>query len=124
EPEPFDEDAEIERRRKRREALLARSNPATPLLIHALHGTDKPLVNSPGRSPQSIPGRNERGASPQSSKGTPSNQADSANSPDVASPASNFADEAELGALGITNDQDLMNTHAQGEAANDEDGPS
>ncbi|PKS06729.1 hypothetical protein jhhlp_006803 [Lomentospora prolificans] len=120
EPEPFDEDAEIERRRKRREALLAKSNPATPLLIHALHGSDRSLANSP----QSTGARNERAASPQSGKGTSSNRANSANSPDVASPASNdYADDAELGAIGIINDQDLMNTHTKGEA-DDEDGPS
>lgn len=117
EPEPIDEDAEIERRRKRREALLAKSSSATPLLIHALHGADKSLVNSPSRSPQ-------RAGSPQSGKGSFSNRENSANSPDVASPASNdYEGEAELGALGITNDEDLMNVHAQVDA-DDEDGPS
>ena len=124
EPEPFDEDAEIERRRKRREALLAKSTPATPLLVHALHGADKSSVTSPSRSPQSTAGLHERAASPQSGKGIFINKAISANSPDVGSPASHeYADDAELDAIGITNDQDLMNVHAKGEA-NDEDGPS
>jgi serine/threonine-protein kinase PRP4 len=48
EAEEFDEEAEIERRRKRRGELLAKSSSATPLLLHAVGAaTSKAQALSP-----------------------------------------------------------------------------
>lgn len=58
-PQPFDEEAEIERRRRRREALLRKSRASTPLLVQAVQAnmTDPTTeavseVNSPLRTPR------------------------------------------------------------------------
>lgn len=122
EPQPRDEEAEIERRRKRREAILAKSSSATPLLVHAVHASDKSVRASPVESPQR--GATQRDEStPQSGKGAPVHKESRANSSDVASPASNGDPEDQhMGGMAIANDQDLINTH--GKATSDEDGPS
>ncbi|SPO04038.1 related to serine/threonine-protein kinase ppk5 [Cephalotrichum gorgonifer] len=120
EPPPLDEDAEIERRRKRREAILARSSSATPLLIHALHAADKSHGASPGQSPQSNAAQSEGVVTPQSGKDAPMHRENSANPSDAASPASNEYSEDQLGAMG---DDDLINIHGKADP-NDEDGPS
>lgn len=59
EPKPLDEDAEIERRRRRREALLRKSRASTPLLVQAVQAnkTDSKTeatseMNSPQRTPR------------------------------------------------------------------------
>lgn len=122
EAEPVDEDAEIERRRKRREAILAKSAPTTPLLVHALHGADKSRGASPAQSPQSNATQGEDVPTPQSGA-APTDKGNSANTSDVASPASNpDSEDPSLGGMAIVNDQDLINTH--GKVADDEDGPS
>lgn len=122
EAQPVDEDAEIERRRKRREAILARSTPTTPLLVHALHGADKSRGTSPAQSPQSNATQREDAATPQSGVAT-TDKGNSANTSDVASPASNpDSEDPSLVDMAIVNDQDLINTH--GKVADDEDGPS
>ena len=119
---PVDEEAEIERRRKRREAILAKSTSATPLLIHALHGSDKSGV-SPADSTQSNAAQGSDEATPQSGREAPAPKDSRANSSDVASPASTGdSDDQHLGGMAIVNDQDLINTH--GKAAGDDDGPS
>lgn len=58
-PQPLDEEAEIERRRRRREALLRKSRASTPLLVQAVQAnmhetpTETPSeVNSPHRTPR------------------------------------------------------------------------
>lgn len=53
EPQQFDEDAEIERRRKRREEILAKSSSATPLLLHAVGVAAEKMTR--GASPASTP---------------------------------------------------------------------
>ncbi|KAF6809707.1 serine threonine-protein kinase prp4 [Colletotrichum sojae] len=94
----IDEEAEIERRRRRRDELLAKSSSATPLLVHALHASDKSAVSSPAR--QETPGDVD----------TPMS---------VASP---LHDVGSPGAIEIVSEKDLMNTH--GGKATEEDGPS
>ncbi|KAF4777606.1 hypothetical protein HER10_EVM0004569 [Colletotrichum scovillei] len=101
EPMVIDEEAEIERRRRRRDELLAKSSSATPLLIHALHATDKSAIPSPARE-----------STPTAEIGTPGT--------DIASPA---RDGSSPGAIDIVNESDLMNTHGGGDAT-EEDGPS
>lgn len=119
--EPVNEDAEIERRRKRREAILAKSAPTTPLLVHALHGAEKSRGTSPAQSPQSNATR-EDVPTPQAGA-APTDKGNSANTSDVASPASNPDSEGpSLADMAIVDDQDLINTH--GKVADDEDGPS
>lgn len=59
-PQPLDEEAEIERRRRRREALLRKSRASTPLLVQAVQANmNDPTtteasseVNSPHRTPR------------------------------------------------------------------------
>ncbi|KAH6676868.1 serine/threonine-protein kinase prp4 [Plectosphaerella plurivora] len=103
-----DEDAEIERRRKRRAELLAKSSSSTPLLINALHAAaEKSVRSSPAPTDQSTPVA-AGAVSPQSDvasqgPGTPHNHGE--HSP----------------ALEITSETDLINRHVADEA---EDGPS
>ncbi|KAH9235655.1 hypothetical protein K456DRAFT_51080 [Colletotrichum gloeosporioides 23] len=101
EPMVVDEEAEIERRRRRRDELLAKSSSATPLLVHALHASDKSAVSTPAR------------------QGTPGGDVDTPIS-DIGSPAQ---DGSSPGTIDIVNETDLMNTHGGGKAT-EEDGPS
>lgn len=67
--EQFDEEAEIERRRKRREALLAKSSSATPLLLHAVGATEKIRAASPAGSDGTLDSETpQTPQTPQSSK--------------------------------------------------------
>ncbi|KAK2057089.1 kinase-like protein [Colletotrichum caudatum] len=104
EPMVIDEEAEIERRRRRRDELLSKSNSATPLLVHALHATEKPAAASPSR---------------EVTPGTPGTG-------DAGTPGTNFGSPAQEGsspgAIEIVNESDLMNTH--GGEVTEEDGPS
>jgi serine/threonine-protein kinase PRP4 len=74
EPEEFDEEAEIERRRKRRGELLAKSSSATPLLLHAVGAaTSKAQALSPASFQSDTPQASQRSdsqmaQSPRSSK--------------------------------------------------------
>ncbi|KAK1994459.1 kinase-like protein [Colletotrichum falcatum] len=105
EPMVIDEEAEIERRRRRRDELLSKSSSATPLLLHALHATDKPAAASPSREvTPGTPGTGEA-ATPGTDFGSPVQEGSSP------------------GAIEIVNESDLMNTHGGGQVS-EEDGPS
>ncbi|KAJ5047202.1 uncharacterized protein L3040_003043 [Drepanopeziza brunnea f. sp. 'multigermtubi'] len=96
EEEPVDEEALIEQRRKRREAIKAKyRGSATPLLVQALEGGGN-------KSENSIPDRQDDNTPMASAPLTPV---------EAASPS----------AFEITNDQDLANGKARGD---DNDGPS
>ncbi|KAF5494727.1 Serine/threonine-protein kinase prp4 [Colletotrichum siamense] len=116
EPMVVDEEAEIERRRRRRDELLAKSSSATPLLVHALHASDKSAVSTPAR--QGTPGGDVdtpiSGEKPMPSYATPTKRSD------IGSPAQ---DGSSPGTIDIVNETDLMNTHGGGKAT-EEDGPS
>ncbi|KHN96125.1 serine/threonine-protein kinase prp4 [Metarhizium album ARSEF 1941] len=111
EPEPINEDAEIERRRRRREELLAKSSSATPLLLHAVGAAAE---------------KNAQGASPASTQqDTP--QISSFGGETPRTPRSDFASprspEPSPGGINLLNDKELMNTHSNA-GADDQDGPS
>lgn len=55
EEQPLDVDAEIERRRKRREELLAKSRGPTPMLVQALQASEKTAQASPAHTQNSTP---------------------------------------------------------------------
>ncbi|KAF6842248.1 serine threonine-protein kinase prp4 [Colletotrichum musicola] len=114
EPAVIDEEAEIERRRRRRDELLAKSSSATPLLVHALHASDKSVVSSPAR--QGTPGDVD---TPMSGEKTASKSHRLTKFLEVASP---LHDGGSPGAIEIVSEKDLMNTH--GGKATEEDGPS
>ncbi|UQC86471.1 uncharacterized protein CLUP02_11972 [Colletotrichum lupini] len=116
EPMVIDEEAEIERRRRRRDELLAKSSSATPLLIHALHATDKSAIPSPAR--ESTPTADI--GTPGTGKNLVLQSLTEAKFADIASPA---RDGSSPGAIDIVNESDLMNTHGGGDAM-EEDGPS
>ncbi|ATY65492.1 serine threonine kinase (Prp4) [Cordyceps militaris] len=105
--EEFDEEAEIERRRKRRGALLAKSSSATPLLLQAVGATEKVRAASPTVSDATIDV--ETPQTPQSNMTSPR------------SPASHHA--MSPGRLDLTDDRALMNSHAVPKDDED-DGPS
>lgn len=120
-PKPLDEEAEIERRRRRREALLRKSRASTPLLIQAVQANmndttaDAPSdVNSPQKTPRT-PASGERHNS--------ESREPSANGLDMASPAGRNQASMSPEALDITNDHDLINTHGETKP-DEEDGPS
>ncbi|CRK21044.1 hypothetical protein BN1723_012242 [Verticillium longisporum] len=106
EPAVIDEEAEIERRRKRRAELLAKSSSATPLLVHAVHAADRSTISSPAYTRQGTPSRTDVDT-PLSDMGSPSSNAPR----DVRSPA-----------LDILTETDLINRHAVNDL--DDDGPS
>ncbi|KAK2765780.1 serine threonine-protein kinase prp4 [Colletotrichum kahawae] len=116
EPMVVDEEAEIERRRRRRDELLARSSSATPLLVHALHASDKSAVSTPAR--QGTPGGDVD--TPISGENPPPSYATPAKCSEIGSPAQ---DGSSPGTIDIVNETDLMNTHGGGKAT-EEDGPS
>ncbi|KAF3800995.1 Serine/threonine-protein kinase prp4 [Colletotrichum gloeosporioides] len=116
EPMVVDEEAEIERRRRRRDELLAKSSSATPLLVHALHASDKSAVSTPAR--QGTPGGDVD--TPISGEKPPPSYAALAKSSEIGSPAQ---DGSSPGTIDILNETDLMNTHGGGKAT-EEDGPS
>lgn len=55
EEKPENIEAELERRRRRREELLAKSRGATPMLVQALQASEKTNASSPGRTRASTP---------------------------------------------------------------------
>lgn len=123
-PQPIDEDAEIERRRKRREELLAKSSSATPL--HAVGTAAEKAaasVASPSARPETHRSSAEVGThSPGSDKpGGPSRKTPAAS--DVAEMASS-RDEPSSPADGDMLDvRGLMNMHGNA-VADEQDGPS
>lgn len=120
-PQSLDEEAEIERRRRRREALLRKSRASTPLLVQAVQANmhdptteTPPEVDSPHRTPRT----------PGSGKHCRLTHVEhNANWSDVASPAGRGHGSESPEALDITNDRDLINTHGEVKA-DEEDGPS
>ncbi|CRK18855.1 hypothetical protein BN1708_003196 [Verticillium longisporum] len=106
EPAVIDEEAEIERRRKRRAELLAKSSSATPLLVHAVHAADRSTISSPAYTRQGTPSRTD--------VDTPLS--------DMGSPSSNAPQDVRSPALDILTETDLINRHAVNDL--DDDGPS
>lgn len=120
-PTPLDEEAEIERRRRRREALLRKSRASTPLLVQAVqankhdHTAETP---SEAATPQKTP-RTPASGKPKSK----TTLLQPANKVDTASPAGRTQGSLSPEALAIANDRELINTHVDVKAT-DEDGPS
>ncbi|RYO89132.1 hypothetical protein DL766_008525 [Monosporascus sp. MC13-8B] len=108
--QPVDIDAEIERRRRRREELLAKSRGATPMLVQALQASEKAAQDSPARTRGNTPMITEENT-PRSVASSPS------------SPAPVMQEGMSPAVLDISNDQELINTHAESRNA-DDDGPS
>ncbi|KAI1470098.1 kinase-like protein [Daldinia caldariorum] len=109
EEKPEDIEAELERRRRRREELLAKSRGATPMLVQALQASDKTNASSPGQT---------RATTPMIIDGnTPGSFASSPNSP------ARGLQEGMSPAIEISNDQELINTHGKFKGT-DDDGPS
>lgn len=118
---PIDEEAEIERRRRRREALLRKSRASTPLLVQAVQAnkndsqTDAASeLSSPQPTPRT-PMSGEclsmptiRHVANGTGPGSPAGRADASLSPE---------------SLDISKDGDLANTHGETKA-DEEDGPS
>lgn len=120
----FDEGAEIERRRKRREQLMAKSSSATPLLLHAVGAAaDKARAESPASS--TLPG------TPQMEQSEPQTISSMcnylgigpacANRLDIASPQSPNSRNSPA-RLDLASDFNIMNMHSKANA--DDDGPS
>lgn len=133
EPEVIDEDAEIERRRKRREEIMAKSSSATPLLLHAVGATDKTHAISPlssqqensqpleGDTPQT-PGTPQTPQLCESRKlPTPGNRANLRDEVSPRSPATK--DASSEGQVELTSETHFVNTHVNA-VVDDEDGPS
>ncbi|KAK9421633.1 putative Kinase-like domain-containing protein [Seiridium unicorne] len=129
EEQPIDEAAEIERRKRRREELLAKTRGPAPMLVQALQGAEKAALASPAHTQQSTPLATEANT-PRSSRSisgsTGPNEANSrvaVSSP--SSPTRGMQEGMSPAALDITNDQDLINTHGQlRDGDDDDDGPS
>ncbi|KAF4996170.1 hypothetical protein FGRMN_4662 [Fusarium graminum] len=114
EPEPIDEEAEIERRRKRREEILAKSSSATPLLLHAVGAAaSKAHAASPASTVPDTPIRTQSEiASPRTPRS------------DIASPRSPGSHgDMSPGGINLLDDKQLMNSHGKVQI-DDEDGPS
>ena len=128
EPEPLDEAALIEQRRKRREAIKAKyRGSATPLLVQALQLGDKSGQSTPGPS-QAGDDDTPSGRSSKLSR-LPLNEL--ANIVTVASPLVSTPttpieaqDPASPSTFTITNDQDLANTNGDTTGGTEDDGPS
>lgn len=131
EAEAFDEEAEIERRRKRRGELLAKSSSATPLLLHAVGAaTSKAQALSPASFQSDTPLQSQHSdskasQSPGSSMSHPQlGSLTVTNLSDFQSPRSPMSHDAPSpGGIDPFDDEDLMNSHGAVKA-NDEDGPS
>lgn len=132
EAEEFDEEAEIERRRKRRGELLAKSSSATPLLLHAVGAaTSKAQALSPASLQSDTPLQSQRSDSKMSQSPGSSmclipkyDVLTVTNLSDFPSPRSPMSHDAPSpGGIDVFDDKDLMNSHGAVKA-NDEDGPS
>lgn len=118
---PIDEEAEIERRRRRREALLRKSRASTPLLVQAVQANKNDSqtetaseLNSPQPTPRT-PMSGEclskpavRRITDETGIGSPAGRGNASLSPD---------------SLVIAKDGDLANIHGEGKVG-EEDGPS
>ncbi|PNH59013.1 hypothetical protein VD0002_g8529 [Verticillium dahliae] len=121
EPAVIDEEAEIERRRKRRAELLAKSSSATPLLVHAVHAADRSTISSPAYTRQGTPSRTDVDT-PLSGWCLSSIMVARANLTDMGSPSSNAPRDVRSPALDILTETDLINRHVVNDL--DDDGPS
>ncbi|KUI68676.1 Serine/threonine-protein kinase prp4 [Cytospora mali] len=105
EAKPIDEEAEIERRRRRREALLRKSRASTPLLVQAVQANKhEPATEASSEF-----------MTPQRTPRTPAS--------DAASPAGRAPGSLSPDALAIADDRQLINTHGEIKV-DEEDGPS
>ena len=117
------EDAEIERRRKRRAEILARSSSATPLLLHAVGAGDKvqdetSTASQPG-TPQSPIETSAASSGMRSTKPSPS----PANQSAIASPSSPKSRDESMPDREVT-DSSLAISHDENDDEDDEEGPS
>lgn len=121
ERKPLDEEAEIERRRRRREALLRKSRASTPLLVQAVQANksdSKPEASSELNSPQRTP------RTPYSGKCLSTAAVRYvADGTGIGSPAGRANASLSPESLDIAEDGDLINTHGETKA-DEEDGPS
>jgi serine/threonine-protein kinase PRP4 len=121
--EPVDEDAEIERRRKRREEILRKSRASTPAL-QALQA--EAVLASPGSGQASTPQRAEVKTPRSGERNLLSSLPRSTNLLDVASPAEPLSAGQEAvspAEFDLSNDLNLINSHGEAQAG-EEDGPS
>lgn len=120
-PKPLDEEAEIERRRRRREALLEKSRASTPLLVQAVQANKH----------ESATEASSEAVTPQKSPRTPASGKNNnvtiflhlADVSDMASPAARALRSLSPDALTIADDRQLINTHVDVKI-DEEDGPS
>jgi len=123
--EPLDEEALIEQRRKRREAIKAKyRGSATPLLVQALQLGDKTGESTPSQQDDNTPSA----PSGERTSFRPKSLTDQAllASPVVSTP-STPVETQDVGSptdFAITNDQDLANTNGDNAGGEDDDGPS
>lgn len=122
---PLDEEALIEQRRKRREAIKAKyRGSATPLLVQALQLGDKTGDSTPSQQDDNTPSARS-GKYPSIQPRSPANRLLPA-SPAISTP-STPVETQDVGSptdFAITNDQDLANTNGDTAAGEDDDGPS
>ncbi|EQK99933.1 serine/threonine-protein kinase prp4 [Ophiocordyceps sinensis CO18] len=107
-PEAFDEEAEIERRRKRREELLSMPSSANPLLLHAVANAAEKAAGAPAQTPAQV--------------GTPQSPATTTNRGSPSSMATRDEHSPEP-ASSVLSDEGLMNTYGHA-VEGDNDGPS
>ncbi|KAI0199183.1 kinase-like domain-containing protein [Astrocystis sublimbata] len=108
---PVDIEAEIERRRRRRQEILAKTTRATPtsMLVQALQTSTSEKAN--GLSPTTA----TRGSTPVATE---------ANTPQSAVSSPRSPNGLSLAPLDLANDRELINTHGNQRNGDDEDGPS
>ena len=120
-PEPVDEEAEIERRRKRRAELMARSASATPLLRHAVGASEKRAPSTEPTTPSQMDlDSPATPRTPRSGRSITTPTGSQADGQDYASPRSPGSNPESPGGMEL-DVKNLMNTHGD---AKDEDGPS
>jgi serine/threonine-protein kinase PRP4 len=126
EEEPLDEEALIEQRRKRREAIKAKyRGSATPLLVQALQLGDKTGDSTPSQQDDNTP--SARSGEHPSIRSKPLTNGLFLVSPAVISTPSTPVETQDVGSptdFAITNDQDLANTNGDTAPSENDDGPS
>jgi serine/threonine-protein kinase PRP4 len=126
EEEPLDEEALIEQRRKRREAIKAKyRGSATPLLVQALQLGDKTGDSTPSQQDDTTPSARS-GEHPSIRSKSLTNGLFPV-SPAAISTPSTPVETQDVGSptdFAITNDQDLANTNGDTAPGENDDGPS
>lgn len=132
EPSPIDEEAEIERRRKRREEIRAKSSSATPMLLHAVGASEKARAASPVSTHTDTPQESQTEShTPRTPRSGTIHRLDFCEARadliapiDLASPRSPGSNDVPSpGGMDLLTEKNLMNTHGNSKA-DDEDGPS